>query len=227
MDRYSSSSHSRHHHHSSSSSSRHHDRDDRRKRSRSRSPKYYYSRNEKTRRELEIEAEALQEENKELRAQIENYRAQITNVSLAQVQAEQRASHWEHETNRINTSYQECSNVLRALRQGVDELERQKQHFIDEASKAQKERDIADVTSSHYRQQIEVAQERNIALVKKCEGYVEENKSLKEKVGTFEKELKDLRPALGKLETDLAKAQKDNKIYHEENSVLREKKNNG
>lgn len=68
-----------------------------------------------------------------------------------------------------------------ALRQGVDELERQKQRFIDEASKAQKERDIADLTSQNYRQQIEVAQDRNIALVKKCEVYVEENKAYKEK----------------------------------------------
>uniref|UniRef100_A0AC34F933 Uncharacterized protein n=1 Tax=Panagrolaimus sp. ES5 TaxID=591445 RepID=A0AC34F933_9BILA len=228
MDRYpSSSSHSRHHYSSSSSGSRnHHDRDDRRrKRSRSRSPRYpsSYSRNEKTRRELEIEVEALQEENKELRGQIDQYRAQITNVSLAQVQAESRAAHWEHETNRINVSYQECTKVLMALRQGVDELERQKQRFIDEASKAQKERDIADLTSQNYRQQIEVAQDRNIALVKKCEVYVEENKAYKEKVNTFETELKELRPVLGKLETELNKAQKDNKIYHEENALLREK----
>jgi chromosome segregation ATPase len=227
MDRYSSSSHSRHHYSSSSSSNRkYEDRDDRRrKRSRSRSPRYpsSYSRHEKTRREFEIEVEALQEENKELRGQIEQYRAQITNVSLAQVQAEQRAAHWEHETNRINVSYQECTKVLMALRQGVDELERQKQHFIDEASKAQKERDIADLTSSNYRQQIELAQERNIALVKKCETYVGENKALKEKVETFETELKELRPACGRLETELDKAQKDNKVYHEENAVLREK----
>uniref|UniRef100_A0A914Y7A5 Uncharacterized protein n=2 Tax=Panagrolaimus superbus TaxID=310955 RepID=A0A914Y7A5_9BILA len=227
MDRYSSSSHSRQHYSSSSSSSRnHYDRDERRrKRSRSRSPRYpsSYSRHEKTRREFEIEVEALQEENKELRGQIEQYRAQITNVSLGQVQAESRAAHWEHETNRINVSYQECTKVLMALRQGVDELERQKQRYIDEASKAQKERDIADLTSQNYRQQIEVAQDRNIALVKKCEVYVEENKAYKEKVNTFETELKELRPVLGKLETELNKAQKDNKIYHEENAVLREK----
>lgn len=68
-----------------------------------------------------------------------------------------------------------------ALRQGVDELERQKQRFIGEASKAQKERDIADLTSANYRQQMEAASERNTALVKKCETYVEENKSFKEK----------------------------------------------
>uniref|UniRef100_A0A914P902 BZIP domain-containing protein n=1 Tax=Panagrolaimus davidi TaxID=227884 RepID=A0A914P902_9BILA len=89
-------------------------RDDRRKkRSRSRSPRYpsSYSRHEKTRREFEIEVEALQEENKELRGQIEQYRVQITNVSLGQVQAEQRAAHWEHETNRLNVSYQECTKV--------------------------------------------------------------------------------------------------------------------
>lgn len=65
----------------------------------------------KTRHEFEIEVEALQQEVRELRAQLEQYRVQLTNVSLAQVQAESRAAHWEHETNRINASYQECSNV--------------------------------------------------------------------------------------------------------------------
>lgn len=68
-----------------------------------------------------------------------------------------------------------------ALRQGVDDLERQKQKYIDEAAKAQKERDIADMASHNYRVQMETASERNIALVKKCEGYVEENKAIKEK----------------------------------------------
>uniref|UniRef100_A0A7E4VWC8 Myosin_tail_1 domain-containing protein n=1 Tax=Panagrellus redivivus TaxID=6233 RepID=A0A7E4VWC8_PANRE len=224
----SSASSSRHHkHHKSSRHSREHRHSRRsRSRSRSRSPKRYsssYGQHEKPRREYEIEIEALQEENRDLRMQIEQLHVMTTQSNVARVQAESQAAHWEHETGRINASYQECSKVLRALRQGVDEIESDKQRYMDEAMKAKKERDIADATSDNFRQQMEVVSERNTALVKKCEGYVEENKNLKEKIAKAEEEFKTLRPALAKLEADRDSLKELNRATMDEVALLREK----
>uniref|UniRef100_A0AC34RP17 Uncharacterized protein n=1 Tax=Panagrolaimus sp. JU765 TaxID=591449 RepID=A0AC34RP17_9BILA len=230
MDDYRSSRH----YNSSSSNTRRdykhergYDRDDRkrrRSRSKSRSPRYSsYLRQGKTRNELEIEIELLQNENKDLRAQIHQLNANITNCSVAQVQAESRAAHWEGEVNRINVGYQQCTNVLKSLKAEYETLAREKQKWLDEVEKYKKERDIADKSADNFRDQMSVISERNTTLVKKCEEVVLDNKNYKDKQIKYEVELRELRPALANLESDLEKIKKENKNLLEENQLFKEK----
>ena len=77
-----------------------------------------FLRGKKTSKELEIENDVLTAEVKELRTQMSQITAQLnqlntnlTAVSLARVQAETRAAHFEGEVNRINSCYQQCTDV--------------------------------------------------------------------------------------------------------------------
>ncbi|KAH7699989.1 hypothetical protein AAVH_32897 [Aphelenchoides avenae] len=168
-------------------------------------------RQEKTISEYEMRIQALNTQLRVAQTQVGTLEDQLRSAEHGRGQLEHQLYTAKQENANLTYRNAEIMNVMKALEQGVETLQKEKTARERRLKEAIHEKQEAEKALAREKEQLAVWSERNITLSNKCAALVAHNKETKEKLETAEREIDRLKPLVERLESDLRRKTEEHK----------------